>query len=78
MKATFARYGRLVECDFSLLEKYGEIYIDYYTREDAFKALEMNRVKFNGKRLRVALNCRKPANRDGYTVIVEMSEREYE
>lgn len=74
MKATFARYGRLVECDFSLLEKYGEIYFDYHQREDAFGALEMNRVKFNGKRLRVALNCRKPANRDGYSVIVELSE----
>lgn len=74
MKATFARYGRLVECDFSLLEKYGEIYFDYHQREDAFGALEMNRVKFNGKRLRVSLNCRKPANRDGYSVIVELSE----
>lgn len=74
LKATFARYGRIVLCDFSFLEKYGEVYIDYHQREDAFRALEMNRVKINGKRLRVALNCRKPANRDGYSVIVEMSE----
>lgn len=77
LKATFARYGRIVLCDFSFLEKYGEVYIDYHQREDAFRALEMNRVKINGKRLRVALNCRKPANRDGYSVIVEMSERKY-
>lgn len=74
LKSTFARYGRMVMCDFSMLEKFGEVYIDYHQREDAFRALEMNRVKIAGKRLRVALNCRKPANRDGYSVIVEMSE----
>ncbi|XP_058467285.1 uncharacterized protein LOC131440219 [Malaya genurostris] len=74
LKATFDRYGRVVEYDLSLRDKYCEIYAEYHKREDAFKALEMNRVKICGKRLRVALNCRKPANREGYSIIVEMSE----
>ncbi|XP_055539595.1 uncharacterized protein LOC129726662 [Wyeomyia smithii] len=74
LKATFDRYGRIVDFDTSLREKYGEVYIEYHQREDAFKALEMNRVKMCGKRLRVALNCRKPGNREGYSVIVEMPE----
>ncbi|XP_053696438.1 uncharacterized protein LOC128743793 [Sabethes cyaneus] len=74
LKGTFDRYGRVVDFDTSLREKYGEIYVEYHQREDAFKALEMNRVKIWGKRLRVALNCRKPCNREGYSVIVELPE----
>ncbi|XP_058812147.1 uncharacterized protein LOC131676823 [Topomyia yanbarensis] len=74
LKATFDRYGRVVDYDFSLRDKYCDMYVEYHQREDAFKALEMNRVKICGKRLRVALNCRKPGNREGYSVIVEMPE----
>lgn len=74
LKALFSRYGRIVGFDVSLREKCDEVYIDYHQREDAFKALEMNKVKMGGRRLRVALNCRKPANRQGYTIIVEMPE----
>lgn len=74
LKALFSRYGRIVGFDVSTREKCDEVYIDYHQREDAFKALEMNKVKMCGRRLRVALNCRKPANRQGYTIIVEMPE----
>ncbi|XP_055590216.1 LOW QUALITY PROTEIN: uncharacterized protein LOC129742347 [Uranotaenia lowii] len=82
LKGTFERYGRITSIDFSMREKYCEVYINYHQREDAFKALEMNGVRMCGKRLRVALNCRKPANRQGYSVIVEVpghiTERELE
>ncbi|XP_039447394.1 uncharacterized protein LOC120426685 isoform X2 [Culex pipiens pallens] len=74
MRALFSRYGRIVGFDVSSRVKCDEVYIDFHQREDAFKALEMNKVKMCGRRLRVALNCRKPANRQGYTVIVEMPE----
>uniref|UniRef100_A0A8D8CMM6 (northern house mosquito) hypothetical protein n=1 Tax=Culex pipiens TaxID=7175 RepID=A0A8D8CMM6_CULPI len=77
MRALFSRYGRIVGFDVSSRVKCDEVYIDFHQREDAFKALEMNKVKMCGRRLRVALNCRKPANRQGYTVIVEMPERTY-
>uniref|UniRef100_A0A1Q3FXV8 Putative serine/arginine-rich splicing factor 4 n=1 Tax=Culex tarsalis TaxID=7177 RepID=A0A1Q3FXV8_CULTA len=74
LRALFIRYGRIVGFDVSMRQKCDEVYIDFHQREDAFKALEMNKVKMCGRRLRVALNCRKPANRQGYTVIVEMPE----
>ncbi|XP_052902944.1 uncharacterized protein LOC128310361 [Anopheles moucheti] len=64
----FARFGRLANADFARYKRHGEIYFDYTNREHAFKALEMNNVKISGRRLRVAFNVDKPANREGYTV----------
>uniref|UniRef100_A0A182Q9F7 RRM domain-containing protein n=1 Tax=Anopheles farauti TaxID=69004 RepID=A0A182Q9F7_9DIPT len=64
----FARYGRLDSIDFSRRKRYGEIYFNYTNREHAFNALEMNNVKIMGRRLRVAFNMEKPANREGYTL----------
>lgn len=68
LEEIFSRYGRLDNIDFSRRKRHGEVYFDYANREHGFQALEMNNVKIMGRRLRVAFNMEKPANREGYTV----------
>ncbi|KFB37188.1 AGAP001643-PA-like protein [Anopheles sinensis] len=70
----FRRYGKLDDIDLSCRARWGEIYFEYANREDAFKALEMNNVLLGDRRLRVAFNIEKPANREQYSLFFRIRE----
>ncbi|XP_058124386.1 uncharacterized protein LOC131284335 [Anopheles ziemanni] len=70
----FKRYGKLEDIDLSCRARWGEIYFDYANKEDAFSALEMNNVLLGDRRLRVAFNIDKPANREQYSLFFRIRE----